>query len=276
MTKNELMTSTAAAHQSNFDWEPDLALVPSAGGDGGSRQGSLKGDVRLKYVFPEHWTADGVPATGRILLLHDIHYAIIRWPTDAEKARGVKGPETIPVERGAPEPDLKALNAGVPEENWPINFGKKEPPYKLQRILEFLDRANMDQLSWPHYVEVTGATICKEEVCKRIATVRKIVGEDLYAMVKLNHRPFTNNYNKNLERPWLEIAGWARLGSHGIEVVDITKPQAPPQGAAEKLDQVAMKTINAEPAKTINPAPIKPSPANVPLGAEMDDGIPWK
>ena len=209
MTKNELMTSTAAAHQSNFDWEPDLAFVPSAGGDGGSRQGSLKGDVRLKYVFPEHWTANGEQATGRILLLIDVHYDILRWPSDAEKARGIKGPETIPIDRGAPEPDLDALNAGVPEAEWPIYQGKKEPPFRPQRVLEFLDRVSMDALSWGHYVTVKGASICVEEVRRRIARVRRVMGEDLYPLVKLNHCIFPNGFNKNLERPWLEVV---RLG----------------------------------------------------------------
>ena len=87
--KKALTNTTAMTPQSNFDWEPNIVSASSTyNSDEGQRpQRSMRGDVFLKYVFPEHWTADGMPATGRILLLHDIHYVVLRWPTDEEKSR---------------------------------------------------------------------------------------------------------------------------------------------------------------------------------------------
>jgi hypothetical protein len=273
--KNELTTSTALT-QDPFEWEPDIASVPATGDDNPRPPRSMKGELFTKFVWPEAWTAGGMPATGRTVLLHDIHYEILRWPTDAERRQNpdMKGPaEVIPVERGAPEPDLKALNAGVPQELWPMAFGKQVPPYRVQRVCEFFDLSSMDTLSWPVYVGVAGASIAVDEVRKRINMIRRLRGEELFAVVKLNHRPFTNTFNPKLERPWLEIAGWARLGPNGVEMVDVSQPKLPPQAAAEST-----RTINAEPVtpKPIEPKPIKPSPVDVPLSEEAEDSVPWK
>jgi hypothetical protein len=246
-----LMTTTAPQPSDGFDWTPNIAIAPTADEDNPRPQRSLSGDIMLKFDDPE-WTGNGLTMNSRELVLIEIHHEILKWPTDAEVLAGAKGPaEVIPVVRGQPEPDLDALNNAIPESQWRMRFGKKEKPYRLQRVLEFLDHRSMERLSWPSYVEVIGSSIAADEVKRRISVVRRLRGEDLVPVVRLEHVHMPNSYKPDRQRPHLAVMGWCRLGSGGIEMVDVTKPT----------------TIEAKPTPRIKQA-------NVPLGEEMDDSIP--
>ena len=155
---------------------------------------------------------------------------------------------------------MDEMNAAVPKADWTSKYGK--PPYQIQRVVELLDRITLEKLSWPQYTDVKGANAGWGEVKDRIKTVHQLRGSDLCPEVKLGQKDFPNSYNPELTRPWLEIVGWARFTSTGIEDVDVSKPSTP--------QPVQIDTT------PIEPGPQRRSTVNVPLNEEMADNVPFK
>jgi hypothetical protein len=240
----------------NFGWEPD---IPSGDDKSDRPARSMQGEAKLSYVAP-NWSVDGIICNGRELVCYDKTFSVIRWKDDSS------GPlEVIPVKRGEKPPDLKEKNAKIPQSEWRIAFGKPEAPYQLQRCLEFLDPLNMERLSWPHNVTVAGSSRAAEELEGRIKIARRVSGENVYPLVKLEHRHMPTNYGGR-ERPHLAIVKWARLGEHGIEYVDLST--APAQAQLERFAQ-------AGPAKPQQSALPMQSVPEVTVAEEIDDKLPY-
>jgi hypothetical protein len=220
------ITKKETQPQDGFGWEPD---IESTGGEVTRPMRSMAGEVKLKFVDPD-WSADGVDCNGRTLVCYDKTYSVIRWGDDKKPL------ETIPLARGEPCPDVNAMNSNIPKEQWRIAFGKPEAPYQLQRCLEFLDPVSMERLSWPHNVLVAGSSRAAEELEGKVKTVRRLRGENLYPKVRLEHKTMPTRDYGPIERPFLAVVGWVRLGQHGIEDVNLNAPvqrpaQLPPQSA---------------------------------------------
>ena len=171
------VANQAAWPKDNFGWEPDME---STGGEVDRPVRSMQGEIKLKFVSP-NWSADGVECNGRELICYDKTYAVIRWNDDNMPE------EVIPLARGEPCPNLTEMNAAIPQSQWRTGLnGNPEPPYQLQRVLEFLDPKNMERLSWPHNVTVIGSSRAAEELEGRIKITRRLRGEDVYPVVSSN------------------------------------------------------------------------------------------
>jgi hypothetical protein len=241
----------------NFGWEPDIEPTP---GETDRPARSMQGESKLKFVDP-NWSVDDIPCNGRELICYDKTYSVIRWKDDRS------GPEqVIPVARDAKPPNLKEMNAKIPQEEWNIGLNNlPEPPYQLQRCLEFLDPVSMERLSWPHNVTVVASSRAAEELEGRIKITRCLRGEDVFPLVRLEHRHMPTQYNpRGRQRPYLAIIKWVRLGKQGIEYVDIN---APVQAQLERL-------TSAEPAKSTQQSvlPMQSVP-EVSLSEEMEDEV---
>jgi hypothetical protein len=195
----------------NFDFDP-LSEYPGSGGEDRPAR-SMQGETKLKFVDPD-WTADGVNCNNRVLVCYDRTYAAVHWGEDAPI-------QVLPVVRGEPMPDLKALNAAIPEKEWRTGLsGKPEAPWQLQRVLEFLDAESAERLSWPANVTVVGSSRAAEELEGRIKIVRRLRGEDVYPQVRLTHR-FMPTRHGGRERPYFEIVKWVRFNEHGgLEAIE--------------------------------------------------------
>jgi hypothetical protein len=177
----------------NFDYDP-LAEYAGSGGGADRPARSMQGETKLKYVDPD-WTADGVPCNDRVLVVYDRTYAAVHWGDGAPI-------EVRPLVRGETPPDLKALNAAIPKDEWREGFnGQPEPPWQLQRVLEFLDPETAERLSWPANVTVAGSSRAAEELEGRIKIVRRLRGEDVYPRVRLTHRFMPTKFGGR-ERPY--------------------------------------------------------------------------
>jgi hypothetical protein len=163
----------------------------------------------LKFVDPD-WSANGDPCNGRELICHDRHYEAVRW------GDGDGGPLDVkPVLRDQPLPDIKAWNAEIPKEQWRMGLnGQPEPPWQIQRVLEFLDPESAERFSWPHNVKVAGSSRAAEELEGRIRIVRRLRGETVYPRVRLDHTFMPTKFGGR-ERPFLRIVGWVKFGESG-------------------------------------------------------------
>jgi hypothetical protein len=196
----------------NFDFDP-LAEYPGGGGEDSRPARSMQGETKVKFVDPD-WSADNIPCNNRILVVYDRTYSVVHWGENAPI-------QVLPVVRGEPIPDLKALNAAIPQSEWRDGLdGKPEAPWQLQRTIEFLDPETAERLSWPHKVTVVGSSRAAEELEGRIKIVRRLRGEDVYPRVRLGHK-FMPTKQGGRERPYLEIVGWVRFGEHGgLEAIE--------------------------------------------------------
>lgn len=251
---NEVSKKQSTWVQDNFGWEPDIDVTD---GETDRPARSMQGESKLKFVDP-NWSVNNVPCNGRELIVYDKTYSVIRWKDDGS------GPEeVIPVKRGKQLPDLKEKNAKIPQEQWRIGLNNKpEPPYQLQRCLEFLDPVSMERLSWPHNVTVVGSSRASDDLEGRIKVARRLRGEDVFPLVKLESRHMPTQYSRHgRQRPHLDIRRWARLTEHGIEYIDINAPALPAQSAQAKLERFTQAD--------------KPT-AEISRSKEMQDEIPWK
>jgi len=176
----------------------------------------MQGETKLKFVDPD-WTADGIPCNDRVLVCYDRNYAAIHWGDGAPI-------EVRVLARGEPAPDLKALNAVIPKEQWRDGFnGQPEPPWQLQRVLEFLDPETAERLSWR----------------------RRLRGEDVYPRVRLTHRSMPTKFGGR-ERPYLEIVGWVRFGAHGgLEAIESNiQPETQQRCIGSTAPATAMQSVS--------------------------------
>jgi hypothetical protein len=254
---NEVSKKRPTWPRDNFGWEPEIDV---ADGEVDCPARSMQGESKLKFVDP-NWSVDNVNCNGRELIVYDKTYSVIRWKDDGS------GPEeVIPVARDASPPNLKEMNAKIPQSEWRIGLnGQPEPPYMLQRCLEFLDPQNMERLSWPHNVTVVGSSRAADELEGRIKITRRLRGEDVYPLVKLESRHMPTQYNpRGRQRPYLDIIKWVRLGEHGIEYIDVSSP------TQARLERFA----SAEPTKPAQQSvlPMQSVP-EVSLSEEMKDEV---
>jgi hypothetical protein len=245
---NEIAKRTQTRLRDNFGWEPD------ANDEIDRPTRSMQGEVKLKFNSPD-WSVQGVKCNGRELIVYDKTYSVVRWSADNKMPE-----EVIPLERGAPHPNLKEMNAAIPRTQWKIGLdGNPEAPYQLQRVLEFLDPKTMERLSWPHNVTVVGSSIAAEELEGRILIIRRLRGENVYPLVKLVSKFMPTRWGGR-QRPYLEILDWVRLGEHGIE----TDVQPQLQGDAKAKSKPAQQSA----------LPLRPV-SKVTTAEELDDTIPW-
>ena len=150
------------------------------------------------------------------------------------------------------------MNSEIPVEEWRIAFGKPQPPFELQRCLEFLDPVTMDRLSWPHNVTVAGSSIASDQLERKIGIVRRLYGADLYPVVRLEHTPMSTREFGIRQRPDLPVVKWARLSDRGIEYVNIG-------ASAQAPKQIPQRSA----------PPTQSSSVELPLKEELDDEIKY-
>jgi hypothetical protein len=255
---NEVSNKQPTWPRDKFGWEPEIEV---ADGEVDRPARSMQGESKLKFVDP-NWSVDNVNYNGRELIVYDKTYSVIRWKNDGS------GPEeVIPVARNASPPNLKEMNAKIPQEEWRIAFGKPEAPYQLQRCLEFLDPVSMERLSWPHNVTTLGSSRAADELEGRIKITRRLRGEDVYPLVKLESRHMPTQYNpRGRQRPHLAIINWVRLGEQGIEYVGIG---APAQAQLERFTQAGTAKSTQQSVLPMQSVPeVSPS-------EEMDDEVKY-
>jgi hypothetical protein len=236
----------------SFDYDP----LADYTGDDGRPQRSMQGDSKLKFNDP-NWSVNDVLCNDRVLICYDRTFAAIHWGEPGEPPIKVE-----PLRRGEKPPDLKERNEKIPREDWRIGFnGEPEPPWQLQRVLEFLDFESGERLSWPSNVTVIGSSIAAEELERRIKIVRRLRnGDPVYPQVKLTHTLFPTRYRKDRQRPYLEIVGWIRFTDKGgLEAITSNvMPETTPQITDKKSPTTQLQAMS------------EPS-----LSEEMDDKISY-
>jgi hypothetical protein len=139
--------------------------------------------------------------------------------------------ETIVLEPGQRFPDIKAMNAKVPESEWEDGpDGKPRGPWQSQHICYLLDLATMGRYTWP--TGTTGGAICISDLVDRVKWMRKFRGQCVYPIVTPTNVYMPTRYGGR-QRPHLEIQKWIMLDGGGNALPAPEQPKLPDQGAKE-------------------------------------------
>jgi hypothetical protein len=237
---NEL-TKRQNEPRDNFDYDPLSEYFGNSSENRPAR--SMQGETKLKFVAP-NWTVNDVRCNGRELVCYDRTFAVVRWGNGDGPPLNV-----LPVVRGEPIPDFRAWNAAIPQSEWRDGRdGKPQPPWELQRVLEFLDPETAERLSWPANVTVVGSSRAAEILEGRIKIGRRLRGEEVYPRVRLSHTFMSTKFGGR-ERPHFEIVGWVRFGAHGgLEAIASNITPETQQRSIENAAQATSMQSVSEPS----------------------------
>jgi hypothetical protein len=207
------------------------------------------------------WSSDGRDYTGATMIaLHTVR-AVQHW-------RDGRPIETIS-EDHCELPDIKELNAAVPQDEWETGLdGKPRPPWRLQYATYLLDPSTASlythanstfgaKRAWEH---LHNAICCKRVLCR---------GQIVYPVVRLDSAPMFKKI-----RPAYEIATeWVNLDG-GAPSTPVLPPKSAPAVGRSAAPAIAAPRPSAPPAAVPKPS-APPAAGPEPSHDDMNDDIPF-
>jgi hypothetical protein len=204
--------------------------------------------VILKCVDGRWTDGDGLAPPSEMLVI-GITHALQCWGKDKDLL------DTIIEQPGEELPDVDALNAQIPEEEWGVGFDNKpRAPWAFNWVVYLLDPESASTYTFIN--STAGARIATERLEDRIKWMRTLRGNDVAPIVQLKSRPMkTGHAGVVKQRPEFTVIEWRDLN---------VKPAAPQiEHKAETVAEPAPKKVKV--GKLVKPTTI---------AEEIDDGIP--
>jgi hypothetical protein len=152
--------------------------------------------------------------------------------------------ETIVLEPGQKFPDLKKLNADVPQDEWEEGpEGKLRGPWQAQYLVYLVDlKTSMDRFTYA--TGTTGGGIAVRDLVDRTDLMRRFRGSRIYPVVRLSDTFMPTRYGGR-QRPHFNIVRWVMLdgGGQALPAAELpaiagppTVPEVKPPSAKEVTD----------------------------------------
>jgi hypothetical protein len=182
-------------------------------------------------------------------------------------------------------PDVDAMNASAPQEEWGFAFGKPQGPYGKILVLKLLDDATMERYAF--VTKSIGGSIAIGDLTDKIKIRRRLQGPNVTPVISCRSTLFRTSFNPNDRRPhfvplrWIELKGDAALAKP-VEPLQLVEGSttAPIVPEAKPAEAVKVETATAPTMPTATSAPIAPeakplgAPVTEPaLSEEIDDKI---
>jgi hypothetical protein len=163
----------------------------------------LQGD-KIRFIDPRWLDPSDKDITGMLLTSLGLRRVVNKWGHNNKLlVTRILGPNEK-------YPDFKKLNSECPKSEWLEKFGQLVGPWSGQHVLYFLD-AKYNCFCWPSQLSTIGSAICVEEFVDQVNRVRRIKGQDVYAVTELSRTDFPTSYGLK-QRPYLmKIKDWVRL-----------------------------------------------------------------
>jgi hypothetical protein len=145
-----------------------------------------------------------------------------------------------------PLPDIDALNAAAPREEWVEKFGQPTGPWDWNYVLRLVDLKTAQVFTY--LTNSVGGGQAVRDLRQSVGMARRMYGDNVYPKVLLRD-VFMNTKYGGRQRPHFEIVGYEELGPSNGRIGQTVDPRNPPlAGGAEQ--------------KLIEAAPANPAPAN--------------
>jgi len=239
--------------------EDSTSLTPIDGFEGYEEQeqgGRVIQGTLIKFTNEAKWvTRDGDEIDPNLELVAAKVARIVQKWIDGQSV------ETHFLAPGEPFPDIKAMNAAAPKEEWGEDpGGNPRGPYQKSHVVYLLnDDATMDRYTYP--TSTDGGHIAVTELRDKVKWMRRRRETIVYPVVTLSDTFFPTRYGGR-QRPHFIIKRWVGFGGDG-------NAQALPMPTSTTLPPADVKE---QPAKK-NPAGLRTiEPPN--LKEDLQDEIP--
>jgi hypothetical protein len=212
----------------NFEgWEDGVE-----GDDRPEGAGVIQGTL-IKFTNERKWvTRDGdqLPADFELVIV-DVSRVVQKWQ-DQQPV------ETIILEPHQKFPDIKEMNAKVPEEEWGEGpDGEPRGPWQAQHIVYLLDLNTMDKYTFP--TGTNGGRRAIRDLRDKLVWMRKLRGANVYPVVTLSDTFMPTQWGGR-QRPHFIVKRWVRLGGEGGEVEALPSPKPVTAPLTEKSAQAEL------------------------------------
>ena len=224
-TKSSLMSSASSSVIDNFaGWDDGVE-----GDDRPENAGIIQGTLS-KFSAEGLWVdREGNEIPGDLeLVAADVIRLVQKWQDQ-------KPVETIILQPHQQFPDVEAMNEAVPRDEWEEGPAGLHGPWQAQHLLYLVNLETMDKYSFPS--STIGGRIAIRDLRDRIMWMRRLKGNDVYAVVTLS-RSWMNTKYGGRWRPTFNIKRWVRLGGSQAEALP-PSPVTPPTPTAAPVQQVA-------------------------------------
>jgi hypothetical protein len=161
-------------------------------------------------------------------------------PRITQRWEGGKPIETRILAPGEKFPDVDALNAAIPQDQWEEGpDGNRRGPYQNQCLVYLLDLKTMDRFTFA--TGTMGGTIAISELKDKLVWMRKVRGPNVFPVVTLGD-VFMNTRFGGRQRPHFAIVRWVRLGGEGAGEA----PALPAPAEAAPLPEVSSPPTAAD------------------------------
>ena len=190
---------------------------------------SLIVGTKIKFTNATEWFAgDELIPPDRKFFIVKIVRAVQKW------SPGCRRPETRILGENEPFPNVKAMNAAAPKEEWRESFGQLKGPYENVFAVYLCDPVTFQGFTFPT-ATTGGHRACREiKACGRRA--KQMHGLNFYPLVTLSHTWMPTDYGGR-ERPQFKIWSYEPFFSIAADQApQLEAPQRP-----EALGQAAPK-----------------------------------
>lgn len=176
--------------------------------------------------------------------------------------------DTIVETEAEPLPDADELNAAIPVEEWEKGLdGKPRPPWQVQCAVYLIDPVSGS--TWTFINSTMGARIAYERLTDKFRWMRRLRGDNIAPIVKLDSRPMKTTFGQKM-RPEFTILEWRDLGGGKAAAPLQIAHEAVPAPAAVPTTQPTVDAATAATPKKKVGRPVKP----ISLKEELNDDLP--
>ena len=220
----------------------------------------------MKFTDGEFSRLDGDdPPLNRKLLVSGIDEVVQHWENNRENNRPI---ETFIKSIDGKLPDVKALNAAIPKEEWRTGpGGEPSEPWRHLSVIYLVDTVTAESFTLAN--STAGMWSCFRDLKDRVKTMALLRGHMVRPFVKLASRKMKTSYGMK-NRPHLEVIEWRRFGNPPEGPALAPPPPTPPAAAVPASPAPPTPTLAvpptqpAAPTVATPPAPATPAPATPP------------
>ena len=271
MATLELKNSTALATIGDgFEGYSDRV----EGDDSPQQQGLIRGSL-VKFGNSAEWeTRDGEVVDHDVkLIVTDIIRAVVKWGADK------KPEQTTIIPPGQPFPDVEAMNAAIPKDQWRQGPAGPQGPFQTQQLVVMLNPRNMEHFTFA--TSAIGGFIAVRDLVDKVKAMRRYRGP-VSPIITLGDAPMRTRFGER-RRPHFNIVDWVHMDVGGESPLTALPAPLPDSSATRVIEaEAVMEPVVAAGQAAGLTKPAKRPKSNslnrvAPLttAEEMNDELPW-